>query len=104
MIMFIGQTARGHREREAFQELDYRRIFGQVAKWAAELDSADRIPEFVARAFRTATSGRPGPVVLAIPRTCSTRRLRCRTRRLTRRPNPIQRRRSARLALHDCAP
>jgi acetolactate synthase-1/2/3 large subunit len=65
--MFVGQVARGHREREAFQELDYRRMFGQLAKWTAEIDTADRIPEFVARAFRTATSGRPGPVVLALP-------------------------------------
>ena len=67
LIMFVGQIARGHREREAFQELDYRRMFGQLAKWIAEIDSPDRIPEFVARAFRTATSGRPGPVVLALP-------------------------------------
>jgi acetolactate synthase-1/2/3 large subunit len=67
LIMFVGQIARGHREREAFQELDYRRMFGQLAKWTAEIDTADRIPEFVARAFRTATSGRPGPVVLALP-------------------------------------
>jgi acetolactate synthase-1/2/3 large subunit len=67
MIMFVGQIARGHREREAFQELDYRRMFGQLAKWTAEIDTADRIPEFVARAFRTATTGRPGPVVLALP-------------------------------------
>jgi acetolactate synthase-1/2/3 large subunit len=67
MILFVGQIARGHREREAFQELDYRRMFGQLAKWTAEIDTADRIPELVARAFRTATSGRPGPVVLALP-------------------------------------
>ena len=67
LIMFVGQIARGHREREAFQELDYRRTFGQLAKWVAEIDTADRIPELVARAFRTATSGRPGPVVLALP-------------------------------------
>jgi acetolactate synthase-1/2/3 large subunit len=67
LIMFVGQVARGHREREAFQELDYRRMFGQLAKWVAEIDTADRIPELVARAFRTATSGRPGPVVLALP-------------------------------------
>jgi len=67
MIMLVGQIARGHRERESFQELDYRRMFGQLAKWTAEIDSADRIPELIARAFRVATSGRPGPVVLALP-------------------------------------
>jgi acetolactate synthase-1/2/3 large subunit len=54
-------------EREAFQEIDYRRMFGQMAKWVAQIDRADRIPEFVAHAFQTASSGRPGPVVLALP-------------------------------------
>src|SRR3546814_13801982 len=52
---------------EAFQEIDYRRMFGQLAKWVAEIDDARRIPEMVSRAFHTATSGRPGPVVLALP-------------------------------------
>jgi acetolactate synthase-1/2/3 large subunit len=67
MILFIGQVARGMTEREAFQEIDYRRMFGQLAKWVAEIDDAQRIPEMVSRAFHTATSGRPGPVVLALP-------------------------------------
>jgi len=67
MIMFIGQVGRDMIEREAFQEIDYRRMFGQVAKWVAQIDDAARIPEFVARAFTVATSGRPGPVVLALP-------------------------------------
>ncbi len=67
MILFIGQVGREMVEREAFQEIDYRRMFGQMAKWVAEIDQAERIPEFVARAFQTATSGRPGPVVLALP-------------------------------------
>ena len=67
MILFIGQIARGHVEREAFQEIDYRRMFDQQAKWVAQIDEAERIPEFVARAFQTATSGRMGPVVLALP-------------------------------------
>ncbi len=67
MIMFIGQVARDMTEREAFQELDYRRMFGQVAKWVAEIDDPARIQEFVSRAYRTALSGRPGPVVLALP-------------------------------------
>jgi acetolactate synthase-1/2/3 large subunit len=67
MILFIGQVARGMTEREAFQEIDYRRMFGQLAKWVAEIDDAQRIPELVSRAFHTATSGRPGPVVLSLP-------------------------------------
>ena len=54
-------------EREAFQEIDYRQMFGPMAKWVAQIDSADRIPELVSRAFHVATSGRPGPVVLALP-------------------------------------
>ncbi len=67
MILFIGQVGRGMMEREAFQEVDYRRMFGQMAKWVAQIDDAARIPEMVSRAFHTATSGRPGPVVLALP-------------------------------------
>jgi acetolactate synthase-1/2/3 large subunit len=67
MILFVGQVARDMREREAFQEIDYRRMFGQVAKWVAEVDSADRMAEMVSRAFHVAMSGRPGPVVLALP-------------------------------------
>jgi acetolactate synthase I/II/III large subunit len=67
MILFIGQVERGMREREAFQEVEFRQMFGPLAKWVAEIDQAERIPEFVARAFATATSGRPGPVVLALP-------------------------------------
>ncbi len=67
MILFIGQVGRDMIEREAFQEVDYRRMFGQMAKWVAEIEDAARIPEYVARAFQVATSGRPGPVVLALP-------------------------------------
>jgi acetolactate synthase I/II/III large subunit len=67
LILFIGQIARDTVEREAFQEIDYRRMFGQLAKWVAEIDDPRRIPEFLSRAFHTATSGRPGPVVLALP-------------------------------------
>src|SRR5947207_3326251 len=67
LIMFVGQVARDMREREAFQELDYRAVFGSIAKWAIEIDDAARIPELVSRAFYTATSGRPGPVVVALP-------------------------------------
>ena len=67
MILFVGQIARGHRGREAFQEVDYRAMFGTVAKWVVEIDDADRVPEVMARAFHVATSGRPGPVVVALP-------------------------------------
>ena len=67
MVLFIGQVARNQIEREAFQEIDYRRMFGQMAKWVAQIDDASRIPEFISRAYRTALSGRPGPVVLALP-------------------------------------
>ncbi len=67
MILFIGQVERGMREREAFQEVDFRAFFGPIAKWATEIDDAARIPEIVARAFRVACQGRPGPVVIALP-------------------------------------
>jgi acetolactate synthase-1/2/3 large subunit len=67
MILFIGQVGTDFMDREAFQEVDYRRMYGQMAKWVAQIDRADRIPEYIARAFQVATSGRPGPVVLALP-------------------------------------
>jgi Thiamine pyrophosphate-requiring enzymes [acetolactate synthase, pyruvate dehydrogenase (cytochrome), glyoxylate carboligase, phosphonopyruvate decarboxylase] len=67
LILFIGQVQREAREREAFQEVEYRRAFTEFAKWVAEIDDAARIPEFVTRAFSVATSGRPGPVVLTLP-------------------------------------
>lgn len=67
MILFVGQVGSDMIDREAFQEIDYRRMFGQMTKWVAQIDRADRIPEYVSRAFQTATSGRPGPVVLALP-------------------------------------
>jgi acetolactate synthase-1/2/3 large subunit len=67
MILFIGQVARGHLDREAFQEVDFRAMFTPLAKWAVEIRDANRIPEYVARAFHVATSGRPGPVVLSLP-------------------------------------
>ena len=67
MILFVGQVASDQRDREAFQEVDYRAMFGPLAKWVAEIDRADRIPEYVARAFQVARAGRPGPVVLALP-------------------------------------
>lgn len=67
MILFVGQIARTVRGREAFQEMDYRAVFGSQVKWVAEIDDADRIPEIVSRAFHIAQSGRPGPVVIALP-------------------------------------
>jgi len=67
MILFIGQVARDMLDREAFQEIDYRQMFGPVAKWAAQIDVAARAGEYVNRAFATAQNGRRGPVVLALP-------------------------------------
>ena len=66
LILLIGQVGREMMGREAFQEIDYRHMFGPMAKWVEQIDSADRIPELVSRAFHVATSGRPGPVVLAL--------------------------------------
>ncbi|MWB77275.1 thiamine pyrophosphate-binding protein [Pseudooceanicola sp. 216_PA32_1] len=67
MILFVGDVASDQRDREAFQEVDFHQMFGPLAKWAARIDRADRIPEYVSRAFHVAQSGRPGPVVLALP-------------------------------------
>jgi acetolactate synthase-1/2/3 large subunit len=67
MILFIGQVAADARDREGFQEVDYRAMFAPLAKWVAEIDDAARIPEYVARAFAVATAGRAGPVVLSLP-------------------------------------
>ena len=67
MVVFIGQVPNEFVEREAFQEIDYRRMYGQMAKWVAQIDRVERIPEYVSRAFHTAVAGRPGPVVLALP-------------------------------------
>ena len=67
MILFIGDVARSDRDREGFQEIDFPDFFRPIAKWAARIEDARRIPEYVARAYRVATAGRPGPVVLALP-------------------------------------
>lgn len=67
MILFIGQVASDQKDREAFQEIDYGQMFGSIAKWVAQIDRTDRIVEYVSRAFHIAQSGRPGPVVLALP-------------------------------------
>ena len=67
MILFVGQVGTDMKGREAFQEIDYRAVFGTMAKWAVEIDDVDRLPEILARAWTTATTGRPGPVVIALP-------------------------------------
>ena len=67
LILFVGDVARSLRDREGFQEVDLPALFAPLAKWAARIDSAERIPEYVARAWATAMSGRPGPIVLALP-------------------------------------
>jgi acetolactate synthase-1/2/3 large subunit len=75
MIMFVGQVETSVREREAFQELDYRAVFGSMTKWTVEVDDPSRITEFVSRAFYTASGGRPGPVVVALPKDMLSRRV-----------------------------
>ncbi|MGB3415816.1 MAG: thiamine pyrophosphate-binding protein [Mesorhizobium sp.] len=67
MIVFVGQVGTDMKGREAFQEIDYRAVFGTMAKWVTEVDHVSRIPEILARAWTTATTGRPGPVVIALP-------------------------------------
>jgi acetolactate synthase I/II/III large subunit len=78
MILFVGQVASDQRDREAFQEVDYRQMFGPgtlgMAKWVGEVQDADRLPEYVGRAFHTALQGRPGPVVLVLPEDMLTQR------------------------------
>ncbi|MBA2475023.1 MAG: thiamine pyrophosphate-binding protein [Actinobacteria bacterium] len=67
LLLLVGHVGRGMLEREAFQEVDFRRMFGPLTKWAGQIDLAERVPELIARAFSTACAGRPGPVVLALP-------------------------------------
>ena len=67
MILFIGDVDRGMRDREGFQEVDFTAMFSPLAKWATRIDDPARIPEYVARAYTVAMSGRPGPVVVALP-------------------------------------
>ena len=67
LVMFVGQVGNDFVERDAFQEVDYRRMYGPLTKWVAQIDRVERIPEYVSHAFHTATSGRPGPVLLALP-------------------------------------
>ena len=74
MLLLVGQVARGTSGREGFQELDYRQVFGPVAKWATQVDDPGRLPEVLARAYWVACSGRPGPVVVALPEDMLTER------------------------------
>ena len=67
LILLIGQVSRDARDREAFQEIDYSKMFGDMAKWVAQIDDVRRIPECISRAWHVAQAGRPGPVVLALP-------------------------------------
>ncbi|MBT8208865.1 MAG: thiamine pyrophosphate-binding protein, partial [Acidimicrobiia bacterium] len=67
MILFVGQASTEHLGREAFQEVDYRAFFGPLVKWATQIEHVDRVPEVMSRAFAVAQSGRPGPVVVALP-------------------------------------
>ena len=67
MVLFVGQIDNRHTDRETFQEVDYKDVFGGLAKWVAQVDDTDRLAEYIGRAFAVATSGRPGPVVLALP-------------------------------------
>ena len=67
MVVFIGQVGNEFAEREALQEIDFRRMYGPLAKWVAQIDRTERIPEYVSHAFHAASSGRQGPVVLALP-------------------------------------
>nr|WP_089997146.1 thiamine pyrophosphate-binding protein [Cognatiyoonia koreensis] len=67
MVLFVGQIDNRQTDRETFQEVDYKQMFGGLAKWVAQVDTTERLPEYIARAFRMAMSGRPGPVVLALP-------------------------------------
>ena len=86
MILFVGDVDSEMRDREGFQEVDFAAFFGPIAKWAARIDSAERIPEYIARAYATAISGRPGPVVLALPEDMLSRESAARPRPRVERP------------------
>ena len=86
MILFVGDVDSEMRDREGFQEVDFAAFFGPIAKWAARIDSAERIPEYIARAYATAISGRPGPVVLALPEDMLSRDTAARPRPRVERP------------------
>ncbi len=67
LLLFVGQIPHAERDRESFQEIDYRRFFSPIAKWVTEIDDPARVPELLAHAVDVAVSGRPGPVVIALP-------------------------------------
>jgi acetolactate synthase-1/2/3 large subunit len=67
MVVLVGQVARHQIDREAFQEVDFRKMYAPLAKWVTQIDMAERVPELMNQAFQVATSGRPGPVVVALP-------------------------------------
>jgi acetolactate synthase-1/2/3 large subunit len=94
MIVFVGQVGGDFVDREAFQEIDYRRMYGSVAKWAAQIDRAERAPEYIAHAYSLAMSGRPGPVVLALPEDMLSAQSQCddasRVDPVTTSPDPTQ--------------
>jgi acetolactate synthase-1/2/3 large subunit len=75
LLMFVGQIERAFRDRDAFQEVDYRAFFGSIAKWATEIDEARRVPEIVSRAFQLSMEGRPGPIVVSLPKDMLTERI-----------------------------
>ena len=80
LLLFVGQIPHGDSGRDAFQEIDYRRMFGSVAKWVTQIDMTERVPELLNQAFQVATSGRPGPVVSALVSSAVYARLRADTR------------------------
>ncbi len=77
LILFVGQAERAMLGRECFQEIDHKQLFRNIAKWVVEIDRAERIPELIARAFRIATQGRPGPVVVSLPEDMLTESAKC---------------------------
>jgi acetolactate synthase-1/2/3 large subunit len=77
LIVLVGQVGSDFADREAFQEVDYRRMYGSIAKWVAAIERPERLPEYIARAYRIAMSGRPGPVVLALPEDMLAARAEC---------------------------
>ena len=89
MVLFVGQIDNRHTDRETFQEVDYKEVFGGLAKWVAQVDETDRLPEYISRAFAVATSGRPGPVVLALPENMLSGTATVADLTISKRPDPI---------------
>ena len=89
MVLFVGQIDNQHTDRETFQEVDYKQVFGGLAKWVAQVNDTDRLPEYIGRAFAVAMSGRPGPVVLALPENMLSAQADVPDLRLTKRLKPV---------------